>query len=365
MRAIVATPGTPHSVRLTERERPRPAAGEYLIKVLDVGIDGTDEEIDSGEYGAPPAGETVLTIGHECIGVIVEESLELATFSRGDLVVPTVRRPCPERCLNCRNGEFDFCITGNYRERGISQLHGYMSDYYAESPDCLVLIPPALRSVGVLLEPLSIAEKAFREIDTIQKRMRWVPRRALITGAGGLGMLTACLARLRGYETTVYSLGTTDGARSHIIRQLGLTYIDADGNSLADVARQVGPPDVIFEATGHSPLAWEAMGILGINGVACLLSVTGGELGVEIPSNELNNRMVLGNRVVFGSVNAHRRDFEQGVDDLAAIEERWPGALASFETRRLPMDRIREALDDSDPTQLKSIIEVATDGANG
>jgi threonine dehydrogenase-like Zn-dependent dehydrogenase len=361
MRAIAVTPGRANSARPLDVPSQERGKDEYLVRMLEVGIDGTDREIDAGEYGEAPPGEGTLVIGHESLGEVVEECPGERCFREGDLVVATVRRPCPERCLNCRNGEYDFCLTGHYREHGIKGRHGFLREFYAERPEFLVGVPPELRSVAVLLEPLSIAEKVFRQTYKIQERMLWEPVRAIVTGAGGMGMLAALLARLRGLETLVYSRSPAVGARGEILGRIGAEYAKGDERTLTEAAAAFGAPDLVVEATGFSPLAWEAAGILHRNGVACLLSVTGGERTAVIPSDRLNRELVLGNRLVFGSVSAHRLDFEQGVADLRAIQERWPGALERFVTRRLPMERIREALDG--PEDLKTVLEVAPGGA--
>jgi threonine dehydrogenase-like Zn-dependent dehydrogenase len=364
MKAVAIHVGTHDSAHAVELPRLRRQPGEYLVRVLEVGVDGTDRELDAGEYGQAPPEEDLLVIGHESLGEIAEECPGESGFKKGDLVVATVRRPCPERCLNCRNGEYDFCRTGNYRERGIKGLHGYLAEYYTERPEFLVAVPESLRGVAVLLEPLSVVEKAFRQIEKIQERLLWEPRRVLITGAGGIGMLGAYIARLRGLDTLVYSRGPASGARGEILREIGARYANARERTLQEVVEDLGAPDIAIEATGFSPLAWEVAEVLELNGIASLLSVTGGHRMAEIRSDELNNNLVLGNRLVFGSVNAHRMDFERGVADLLAIRQRWPGALERFITRRLPMQRIREALDTKDEGGLKTVIEVSAGGTH-
>lgn len=363
MRAVAIRPGAPRSAHLMELPRPHPTPEQYLVQVLEVGIDGTDRELDAGEHGEAPPGEDRLVLGHEALGRIAAECSGDVYCREGELVVPTVRRPCPERCLNCRNGEPDFCFTGDYLERGIKGRHGYLSDYVAVHADHLVRIPDDLRPVGVLVEPMSIVEKAFRVVWTAQQRMQWEPRRVIVTGAGGIGMLAALFGRLQGLDVLVYSLGPATGVRGEILERIGAEYVNAEARLLSDAARAFGWADIVMEATGYSPLAWEAVEALETNGAVCLLSVTGGERAVEIPSDRLNNRMVLGNRLMLGAVNAHRRDFERAVGDLERIRERWPGMLERFITRRLPMESIRDALDE--PGGLKTVIEVTREGTHG
>lgn len=358
MRAVVVTPGKKKSAHIADVPAPGHRPDECLVRVLEVGIDGTDRDIDGGRYGEAPANADYLILGHESLGQVADAP-NGAPFKAGDLVVATVRRPCPERCPPCSRGCYDFCTSGNFEERGIRRRHGYLAEQYAERPEFLVAIPRALRHIAVVLEPMSIVEKALREIFKIQERAPWQPRRIVITGAGGVGVLAACLARLRGFEPIVYSRGASTGHGDKMRQQLGIAYVDSEKQSLQDALGD-DPPDVAIEATGFSPLAWECAEIVGLNGVVCLLSVTGGDRKIEIASDALNDRMVLGNRVVFGSVNAHRRDFEQGVKDLAELERRWPGAVPRMITRRLPLEQVRQAIDNRPHGDLKTVLEVAT-----
>ena len=362
MRAVAVTPGKKGSARLLDLPEPRPRSGECLIRVLEVGVDGTDREIDAGLYGAAPAGADVLIIGHEALGEVVKKSGGDGGPAVGDLVVATVRRPDPRCCPSCARGEYDFCMTDDYQERGIREQHGYMAEFYAERPDFLIPIPRELRSVAVLLEPLSVVEKALRQVDHI--RQRTVPsevERVLITGAGSIGMFCAVLARLRGWNTLIYSRGEKKGKRGALLDAMGAQYANSETHSMEDVAEEFGRPDLIIEATGFSPFAWQAPTALAINGVACLLSVTAGHKKIEIESDRINQQLVLGNRVMFGSVSSHRRDFEQGVRDMLAIQEKWPGLLERFITRKMPMEEFREALDSKEAGGLKTVLDVASE----
>ena len=92
--------------------------------------------------------------------------------------------------------------------------------------------------------------------------------------------------------------------------------------TLPDVPKETGYPDIVIEATGVSRVVFDAMEILGPNGVLCLLSVTGGDTINAEPIDLINQRLVLGNQVVFGSVNANPRHFKQGVKEIAAQQGR-------------------------------------------
>lgn len=329
--------------------------------MLHVGIDGTDIEIDRAEYGEAPPGQDFLIIGHESFGVIDAVGAGVREFKPGDSVVAMVRRP--DDCGPCKSGEPDMCIKGQYTERGIKGRHGYMAEYYVEAPEYLVRVPPELREVAVLLEPVSVVEKGVRHAWAIQGRMRdWQPKRALVLGAGPVGLLAAMLVRLRGLETIVYSRRPSP-AHDAKVQELGgrhVAKLDERGqivNHLGALPEKFGPFDFLFEATGAPSATMGAMRIIGPDGVLCLASVTGGESPMEICASCLNMDLVLGNRVVFGTVNANRVDFENGVRDMARSLEQWPGWLARMITRRLPLDRFREGFERS-PGDMKVVVEV-------
>lgn len=355
MHAVAVTPKQPGSARQVEIPRPQAINGLALMRVLEVGIDGTDTEINNGEYGEPPPGSDFLVIGHEALSVVEAVGPGVQGFSVGDLVVSTVRRP--DDCPNCGAGESDMCLYGRYTERGIKGAHGYMGEYYNEKPDFMVKIPPGLRPFAVLLEPLSIVEKATYQAWKIQERMLWQPKRAVILGAGSIGILATILLRLRGLEVHVYAKTPVDSVQADVLRQLGAAYESVDDHPVTGLKDELGQIDFILEATGNSTVAFEAFAEIGINGVVCLAGVSGGNSRIQIPADVINLQMVLGNRLAFGTVNANRRYFEMGVQHFQQAEARWPGIFERLITRRVPFDDFKSALDRR-PEDIKTLLTI-------
>ena len=356
MQAVAVTPLRAQSARLVTMPVPAAQPGRLVMRVLEVGIDGTDTEINNAQYGEAPPGYDFLVIGHEALSRVEAIGDGVTGFAAGELVVATVRRP--DGCINCHAGESDMCLTGGYTERGIKGAHGYMAELYDEVPDFLVKIPPALRPFAVLLEPLSIVEKAIFQAWKIQERMVWAPKRAVILGAGTIGVLAAVLLRLRGLEVHVYATTPEDDDRARLIGSLGAAYHDVHRHPIAHLADELGQIDFILEATGVSSVAFEAAGAVGVNGVVCLVGVSGGTGQIQIPGDVLNLRLVLGNRLVFGSVNANRRYFEMGVRHFQDGEGRWPGIFEKLITRRVPFKDFRSALDRR-PTDIKTLLTIS------
>jgi glucose 1-dehydrogenase len=335
MKAIAVRPGTPNSAYLVEMQKPRvqdvPDGRGVLVKVLRVGVDGTDKEINAAEYGAAPPGFDFLVIGHEGFGIVEEVGPAVTGLRRGDYVVATVRRPGTS--LYDRIGTYDMTTDDTYFERGINLRHGYMAEYYADDAEYIVKVPQGLREVGVLLEPFTVVQKGVTQAYEIQRRLRvWRPERAAVMGAGTIGLLATLSLRLRGLDVTTFGLQRPPYLNSTLIEELGARYLSIADTPLRDAARKHGPFDLMFEATGFSPIVFESMEALGKNGVLVLSSVTGGDRKVEVPADKINLGFVLGNKVMVGTVNANREYFETGVRDMAVAEVDYPGWLQKLLT---------------------------------
>jgi len=341
MRAIVVKPGLKDSIHMRDMPDPRMQPDQVAVKMLRVGLCGTDAEINAGQYGQPPDGDEFLILGHENFGVVQEVGKAVKGFKAGDFVVSTVRRPCGQ-CYNCLHGENDMCTSGLYEERGIMRRHGFICEYYVESPKWLNRIPKAAADIGVLLEPTSVVEKGIDQAFRLQERLRWRPKTALVLGGGPVGLLAAAVLRIRGLDTYVIGREPASDVRAQIAAQMGATYVCVADKTLFDVKNEMPPIDLAIEATGAASVVFNAMQILGKNGVLCLLSVTGGVHLAEEPIDKINQQLVLGNQVVFGSVNANPRHFKMGVKDLATIQKTWPGLLKQLITTRLPWREYKE-----------------------
>jgi threonine dehydrogenase-like Zn-dependent dehydrogenase len=334
MPAIAVYPGRAGSVHLTELPRPAPGPGQALVRVRRVGVCGTDQEIIGAHFGTPPAGSDELVLGHEVLGVVEATGAGVEGVRDGDLVVATVRRP--DGCPACLAGQPDMCVWRRYTERGIIGAHGYMVERFVEDARHLVTLPAALEPVGVLLEPLTVVEKAARQADLIQRRLAsWAPRTALILGAGPIGLLGTLLLRSRGLDVVTVARRPAPNPAAAIVEGCGGRYVSTRETPLATLAAELPPIDLVFEATGVGPLAFEAMATLGSNGVLVLLSLTGGETVAPVPVDLLNREFVLGNKTLVGSVNAAHEDFATGVDDLGRFEALWPGLTERLITHRL------------------------------
>lgn len=351
MKAGAVTPGRQNSARLVEMAVPSPGPGEVLVKVREVGIDGTDMEINRGKYGEAPPGQDFLVLGHEAIGEV--EVPGASKFNRGELVVPLVRRP--DDCVNCRNAQSDMCLKGDYRESGIKGAHGFVREYFAEDPSFLVKVPHESKHVAVLTEPMSIVTKGINQAIEFHRRSANPIQVALVLGAGSLGLLATAFLRQQGFSTYTLDIVLKSSLKAQLAEAIGATYLDGRNSPITELPGQIGNLDIIMEATGNSTVAFQAMSALGVNGALCLMGVSTDEKALEICADCLNMQMVLGNKVVFGTVSSNRDHFEQAVQSLVSIEQNWPGWLSRLITRRLRMDEFADALHPA-PDSIKTVI---------
>ena len=327
MRAITAIPGQQGSVALTEMPEPAEADGPVLVQTQAIGICGTDLEIINGEYGLAPPGQDRLIIGHESLGRVAEAAPGTG-FGAGDLVVGIVRRRDPVPCPACAVGDWDMCTNGRYTERGIKGRHGYASERYRIHPEHLVAVDPGLGILGVLLEPTTVVAKAWDHIEKIGHRAAWAPQKALVTGAGPIGLLAALLSVQRGYRTYVLDR-VTDGRKPEAVRRLGAAYVHTgDIGEAADA-------DIVIECTGHIQMLLEAGPQYVHHRITCLTGVSPAGSEATVDPGLLNRNMVLQNSVVFGSVNANRHHYELAATALAQAD---PGWLADLITRHVPLE---------------------------
>ena len=370
MRAITIQP---HGGRIEIIEQPAPrvtSPTEVKLRMLEVGICGTDREIAACQYGTPPDGCAHLILGHESLGEVVEVGSQVHTLERGDLVVPMVRRPCPHaHCLPCRSGRQDFCTTGDFVERGIKEAHGFMAEYVVDDERYMVPVPAELREFAVLVEPLTIAQKALAQLELVQQRLPWACaihpgearqscHSALVLGAGPVGLLGAMALRNAGFDVTVYSKTPAPNDRASLVEAIGGRYVSSEQVSVEELGRVAGQVDVVYEAVGASQVAFDVLRILGTNGIFVFTGVPARKGPIEVDSDLLMRNIVLKNQVVLGSVNAGRTDFEAAIRDLADFLERWPNAVRALITGRFTLQDA-DGLLRGRATGIKNVLAIA------
>lgn len=355
MKAVAVVPGQ-KELRMVDHPLPQVSNDkEIKVKTLDVGICGTDREICTFVYGEPPQGDEHLVLGHESLGRVVEVGDAVSRFKVGDLVVPSVRRPCTDpRCKPCCNDKQDYCTNGQFTERGIKQVHGFMTEFYVDNEKYFTYVPDDLRDLAVMAEPLTIAEKGLAQAYAVQKRLPWACTdegqppgkglRAVVLGAGPIGILGAMKCVIEGFDTYVYSRSKSPNPKAELVEQIGAKYFSKYDISPQELAEEVGNIDLIYEAVGGSEFAFDVLQVLGTNGVFVFTGIPAPETRLEIDSDILMRRIVLENLAIVGTVNADRKAFEDAIADLGEFKKRWPETIKKVISGRYDISDYQELL---------------------
>ena len=343
---------------------------QIKVRTLEVGICGTDREICTFAYGQPPKGDDYLLLGHECLGEVVEVGSGVKGFKVGDLVVPSVRRPCSaESCAPCREGRQDFCFTWTFTERGINQRHGFMTEVFVEEQSYLTAVPGDLRDVAVMAEPLTIAEKGLTQAWEVQKRLTWEHhnrdgkgrghgRNAVVLGAGPIGLLGAMKLLIEGFRVVIYSRSPKPNFKADIAESIGAEYISSKEVGVDDLAKRIGNIDLVYEAVGEAHVSFEVMRVLGINGVYIFTGIPAERPAFPVYADNIMRNITLKNQAIVGTVNASPQAFIDAIRDLGEFKKRWPGAMKALITGRHSIDAHRELLLGK-ATGIKNVISFA------
>lgn len=362
MKAIAIIPGTKNAF-LTDRPEPQISApDEIKLKILQVGICGTDREEVAGGRADAPAGDKELVIGHENFGKVVEIGSTVTNVQVGDYAMFTVRRDC-DGCI-CGHHN-DMCFTGKYTERGIKGRDGYQVEYAVDQERYIVKIPEAIKHIGVLAEPMSVSEKAINESVRIQcarlpeaEPDTWLKgKQALVAGLGPIGLLAAFILRLRGANVLGMDIVDENTLRPSVLKEIGGKYVDGRNVKPENIDDTFGQIDLIFDATGVASLEFALIDALGINGIYVLTGIPAGNRPLTVIGAPLIQQMVLKNQIMLGSVNASVNDFKTGIEELTEANQQYPDAIVKVITERIPVANFQDAFTDHDPNEIKCVIE--------
>lgn len=365
MKAIAITPGT-KEVHIVDRPEPTLSApDEIKLRVLRVGICGTDREEAAGGRADAPPGQKDLVIGHEMFGQVEEVGSQVQNVRPGDFGCFTVRRGCGH-CPACLNNRSDMCSTGDYTERGIKQRDGYETELAVDQLQYFVKVPKDQVPLGVLSEPTSVAEKAIDEALSIQAArlpgfddpQKWVEgKQVLVAGLGPIGLLAAVALKLRGAKVLGLDVVDEDSLRPTLLKQLGGSYVDGRQTRPAALDDAFGQIDMILEATGIAKVEFDLLDALGINGVYVLTGIPGGDRPLQIDGSGLMRKLVLRNQVMVGSVNASRKHFELAVEDLGKAYKTWGKTMEQLITHAVPYTNFADVLEKHPENEIKAVIE--------
>ena len=370
---IRGKPGV-HAFELPMPEIKQP--DEVLVRVKEVGLDGTD--FNMVRYGLQDIaeGHNEMTMGHEVVGVVEAVGSGVESLTPGDLVTVTVRRGCGQ-CQPCLHNQSDMCMTGLYTERGIHKLDGFLTQFVVDKEQYIVKVLPHLAKLAVFTEPLSIAEKGIEQIRVIQSRLPWACshpehtflseewggcKTALVVGAGPLGLLAIALLRLAQVYTYVADIVPENNPKMHLVKHMGAIYIDSRKKTPQEIVKLCCSPtgnlDVIFEAAGAAATAVELIPYMSRSSIYVMTGIPRGDLVIQLDAAQLVRQIVRYNQVVVGSVNSNRSHFEMALKNIPEINSQFGGMLEEMITHRFRLEDYQQAFDLSDPKHIKTVIEV-------
>ncbi|MEE8194513.1 MAG: alcohol dehydrogenase catalytic domain-containing protein [Dehalococcoidales bacterium] len=359
-------------------EVPRPEIkqpDEVLLRVKEVGVDGTDLNMLGHNLQDIAPGRNEIVIGHEMVGVVEAVGSGVESLATGDVVVMTVRRGCGI-CPPCLHNQSDMCMTGLYTERGIHKRDGFLTEFVVDREQYVVKVPAGLARLAIFTEPLSIVEKGIEQIRIIQSRLPWACphpghtflsenwgdcKVALVVGAGPLGLLATALLRLSQVSTCVADIVPEDSLKAHLVRHMGVSYIDSSEKTpkeLVELCCTAGNLDIIFEAAGAAATAVELINYMSRSSIYVMTGIPRRELFMQLDAAQLVRQIVRSNQVVVGSVNSNRSHFEMALKDMPDIEARFKGMLAEMITHRFRLSDYQQAFAVADERHIKTVIEV-------
>lgn len=364
MKAISLLPGTSELSLEDVKEPGIKQPDELKLKVIEVGICGTDREEANGGRADAPKGKEKLIIGHEMFGEVVEVGDAVKTVKKGDFGLFSVRRGCG-KCVACLNNRSDMCLTGDYTERGIKEADGYQCEFVVDREQYFIKVPKEIKDIGVLTEPMSVAAKAIDEALLLQKKRfedfedasTWLKgKKALVAGVGAVGILGAIILRLKGAEVYGLDIVDKDSLRPKVLEEIGGKYIDGREVKTMNLDDTFGEVDFIFEAVGVANLQMELIDVLGINGIYVATGIPMGNRPTNISAAELMRQLVLKNQIVLGSVNASPANYRMAVEALVEGKKKWPGAISKLITDHIPLSEFDPALHHHSPNEIKVVI---------
>ena len=231
-----------------------------------------------------------------------------------------------------------------------------MAEYVVEQERYLNPVPPDLRDIAVLAEPLTIAEKALLQIFwMMQQRPPWLDPQtpveeqgrglsALVLGIGPVGLLGAMVLVSAGFTTYIYSRELPPSPRIDLAEAIGASYVSSQTTTFGELAEKIGNVDLVYEAVGHSHFALQALRVLGTNGIFVLTGVPGLQDLVQADPARLIRDMVLKNQVLLGTVNAGPDAFAAALRDLQRFRRQWPEVVRTLIAGRYPPEQAADLI---------------------
>ncbi len=327
----------PRNLGLEDVERPKPDAGQVLVRVTNTGVCGTDLKIFDG---AVPV-KYPLIMGHEVVGQVVEGGNDRVRSGDRVIVDPCL---CCGMCVNCRAGQTSLCRWGGLVGR---DSNGGFAEYLLAPLTHVYRLPESVGSQKApLIQILTTCVHAQRFVNI------FAAQSLVVLGLGVAGQLHVQLAKARGAKPLI---GITRSAfKRKLAEQLGCDITFASGaealRGVLDATNGDGA-DVIIESTGKLPVIAEAISMVRPGGSIVLFGVSTATEG-KLPFYQLYYKEL----ALYSSRAAKGEDFPASIDLVAKGMVK----LDPLVTHLLPLSDLSKAiqmLDADEDARMKIILE--------
>ena len=269
LQQVMTAPG---KIEFREIETPVPKAGEVLIRIMKIGVCGSDIHVWHGKH---PFTSYPVTQGHEVSGEIAALGAGVENLEVGQKVTIQPQVVCG-KCYPCRHGKYNLCET--LKVMGF-QTTGVASEYFTVDAAKVTPLPQEMSfDEGAMIEPLAVAVHAVRKFGDMRGM------RVAVLGAGPIGILVAQAAKGMGAESVLIT--DISDLRLEKARQCGVDFCvntrEADfGEALVS---SFGPDkaDVIYDCAGNNVTMGQAIRCARKGSTIILVAVFAGMAEVDL-----------------------------------------------------------------------------------
>ncbi len=269
LQQVMTAPG---QIQFQEVPVPQPQAGEVLIKIMEIGVCGSDIHVYHGEH---PFTSYPVTQGHEVSGLVEQLGPGVTGLTLGQKVTIQPQVVCGQ-CWPCRNGKYNLCES--LKVMGF-QTTGVASHFFAVNAKKVTPLPDSMSlEEGAMIEPLAVAVHAVRRAGDVQGKD------ICVLGAGPIGILVAQAAKGMGAGRVMIT--DVSDLRLEKAKECGADYTvntrEKDfGQALVDF---FGPDkaDVIYDCAGNNITMGQAIQHARKGSTIILVAVFAGMASIDL-----------------------------------------------------------------------------------
>lgn len=269
LQQVMTAPG---EIEFREVPTPEPKENEVLVKIMKIGVCGSDIHVYHGEH---PFTSYPVTQGHEVSGEIAALGKNVTGFSTGQKVTIQPQVVCG-KCYPCRHGKYNLCE--ELKVMGF-QTTGVASHYFAVDAAKVTLLPEEMSfDEGAMIEPLAVAVHAVKRAGDVKGA------KIAVLGAGPIGILVAQTAKGLGAESVMIT--DVSDLRLAKAKECGADYcINTKNEDFGEAMVQCFGPDkadVIYDCAGNDITMGQAIKYARKGSTIILIAVFAGMAKIDL-----------------------------------------------------------------------------------